>query len=364
MYGAEAVIMNLSRCLNAGLDRSLIAVFAHSSDSPPELYSVAMSHGVESYLIPCKGQIDSSVLEQIRDLVHQNQIDIVHAHGYKADIYAFLALRTTKTPIVSTCHTWHDVDLRGRLYGALDRYVLRKFDGVIAVSGEVMSRLIESGVDRGKIRYIRNGIDVHSFGQRRSQAVPNDRPLVVGLACRLAHEKGIDLFAEMAARILEKEPCTRFVVAGDGPQRTMLESLIAQLGIGASVEMLGRLDNMPEFYVSLDVLISSSRSEGLPMGLLEAMASGLPIVATAVGDVPSLVSNGETGILVLPNDVAALTEATLTLLRDPALCAQYGSSARTLVEKEFSANRMTQDNLEVYRAVSHRVITNAEAAAR
>lgn len=137
-------------------------------------------------------------------------------------------------------------------------------------------------------------------------------------------------------------------MVGEGPDKDKLEKLIDELNIRKSVSMIGRRDDMPSVYASLDVMVSSSRQEGLPIAILEGMASGLPLVATAVGEVPSVVQDGRTGALVLPEDVNSLAEGILRLLRDSAMRAEFGAAAKRRIEEEFSADQMTADYLRVY----------------
>jgi glycosyltransferase involved in cell wall biosynthesis len=219
------------------------------------------------------------------------------------------------------------------------------------VSEEVQVRLLKAGVAREQIRYIRNGIDLRPFDRKLPEGHSADRPLLVGLACRLAHEKGVDIFLQMAEQVLAELPSARFVIAGDGPDRPMLEAMVKTMRIEASVDLVGRCNDMPGFLASLDLLVSSSRSEGLPMVLLEAMASRLPVVGTSVGAVPSVVRDGLTGVLVPPNDVAALARAVVRLLQSEALRRQFGEAARILIAQEYSAERMTAEYLNLYQEV-------------
>lgn len=360
MYGAEAVILNLSRMLNEARHASLLGVFANSANPNLQLHAAARKAGIESEPIACKGQVDWSVPSRIREMAARTRADLVHAHGYKADVYVYLALRGSGLPLVSTCHTWYDNDRLVTLYGALDRRILRGYAAVIAVSCEVEQRLLSAGVKPEQVHRVRNGIDLRPY----EQAAPTLREdgglqgaadaLWVGLTGRLAPEKGVDIFLRAAARVLAELPATRFVVAGEGPERDELESLIEELNIGSSVRLLGRRDDMPGVYASLDVLVSSSRQEGLPMSLLEGMASRRPVVATAVGEVPAVVQDGRTGLLVPAEDVEALAKAIAGLLRSPARRERMGAVARAFVEAEFSAARMTEDTLGVYRAAMER----------
>jgi glycosyltransferase involved in cell wall biosynthesis len=350
MYGAEAVVLNMSRTLNEGPHRSLLGVFSNSSNPNLQLYENATKAHIESYLIPCGGQIDRKAITSIRELIQRTGADVLHAHGYKADFYAYFALRASTVPLVSTCHNWLDNDRKTVFYGVLDRLILRGYVRLVAVSEDVRQRLVRSGVKVNKVSMIRNGIDLRPFD--RASAVVNELgrsacPLV-GLVGRLSTEKGVDIFLHAAARVIAHCPYAKFVVAGDGPNRADLDTLIDKLGIRASVRMLGRCDDMPAFYASLDVMVSASRKEGLPIAILEGMASQLPLIATAVGQVPTVILDGRTGVLVPAENPGSLAEAIIKLLADPTKRARLGSAARQLIEDQFSAERMTADYLRVY----------------
>jgi glycosyltransferase involved in cell wall biosynthesis len=351
MYGAESVILNLSRALNQGVHRSFLCVFDNLSNPNLQLHTKAVEAGIDSCLIPCKGQADYRAISRIRALAERTGAEIIHAHGYKADVYAYLAFRNRNIPLVSTCHNWLDEDWRVYLYGMADRYVLRKFARVVAVSLEVSGRLLKAGVKEEHIKLIRNGIDLRPFEAKLPSVVSGSsqhRPAVIGLVGRLSPEKGVDIFLRATAFVLALCPDTRFVIVGEGPERNNLVGLIADLGIGASVSLLGRRENMPAVYRSLDVMVSSSRQEGLPIAILEGMAGSLPVIATAVGEVSTVIRNGETGVLLPPDDPQVLADAIVRLISDSTARIALGSAAKKLIASDYSSERMSSDYLRVY----------------
>lgn len=352
MYGAEAVILNLSHALQQAGDVCVIASFRNASS---QLHERALAEHVPAVLVDCEGQLSASAVKSIRAAVTQHRIQLVHAHGYKADLYAWAALRGTGVALVSTCHTWYDNDLALRVYGALDRWVLRRYARVVAVSAEVEERLLHSGVKAGRVRRIRNGVDPVPFAaaavtrSRRAEGQGAlEGRLTAGLVGRLSQEKGVDVFVEAAGQVHRQLPHARFCIAGEGPERTRLQEQIESLGLGSCVQLLGRQEDMVAAYAGMDLLVSASRQEGLPIALLEGMASGLPLVATAVGEVPTLVVPGETGLLVAPMDAAALADAMVHVLSQQDLRRSMGCNARALVEREFSVSRMAAEYRQVY----------------
>ena len=348
MYGAEAVILNLSRNLRERGHQSLLCVFSNSKNPNLQLHQYAQAEGIPSHVIPCSGQVDRSAVTAIRQLTTETGADLIHSHNFKADVYAWLALRNGAIPLVATCHTWYDTDRIVTLYGKIDRFILRRFARVVAVSEDVRQRLLQSGVHPDAIRYVRNGIDLRPFANASPSLAKSPGAPLVGFIGRLAWEKGADVFLRAAASVSSQSPDTRFVLVGEGPDRAALERSIADLGLDGRVTMLGRREDMPSVYASLDAMVSASRQEGLPIAILEGMASGLPLVATTVGEVPTVVVDGRTGILVPPEDPARLADAMIQLLRDPARRTQMGAAGRQLIRDKFSADTMTSAYLEVY----------------
>ena len=346
MYGAEAVILNLLRTMREGPHQAALGIFDNAANPNRQFYEAAVREGFDPKLIECSGQVDRGTVRRIRQLAAAERADVIHAHGYKADIYCWFAVRGL-VPLVSTCHTWYDTDFLVTLYGKADRLVLRSFQRVVSVSDEVTQRLLAAGVRRDRVRLVRNGIDLRPFGGRKGGGGAEGE-VVVGLVGRLAWEKGVDVFLTAAARLVDEFPRARFVVAGEGPDAERLDRMLDELKIRGRAELLGRREDMPALYRSLDIMVSASRQEGLPMAILEGMASGLPLVATKVGEVPTVVRDGVTGFVVEPEDVGALAGAMAKLLGDPALRRRFGDAGRTTIEAEYSAARMTAEYLRVY----------------
>jgi glycosyltransferase involved in cell wall biosynthesis len=292
---------------------------------------------------------------------------MIHTHGYKADVYGYRASRNVSRPIVATCHNWCEDSARLRLYAALDRWTLRRFSRVIAVSAAVAARLERAGVPRRRISLIDNGVDLEAF----ASAVPDfakeigkGSRLLIGMVARLVPEKGCFDLVKVARTILEKCPEALFVFIGDGPARSGLESLARELGVADSILFAGQRSDMPSIYASLDIFVLPSLNEGMPMSILEAMAARKPVIATRVGAVEKLVTPGETGLLVSAGDVAGLAQAIETLATNESLRVRLGKRAQAKVTAQYSAAAMAERYIRIYEELIGTRVTVAYAASQ
>jgi glycosyltransferase involved in cell wall biosynthesis len=302
----------------------------------------------------CRGRWDWQTAEAIRDQLRSLKVDIVHTHGYKADIYGYLASRTLGLPIVSTCHLWTRQSTAVRFYEFLDSLFLRRFNAVVAVSAAIAKSLRQAGIDNSKIRVIDNGIDFQLFSRAHptlAEKFNKGERLVVGTVGRLVAQKGLEYFLRSAREVLLDFPNTLFAVVGAGPDRANLGKIAEELGIRQNVVFVGHCTDMPGAYASMDVFVLASVDEGMPMAILEALASKRPVVATAVGAVPRLIIPEKTGLLVPPRDVQALTQSISRLLSNSSLRLRLGVSGEALVNQSHSHDTMARRYLQLYEEI-------------
>ncbi|NJC82863.1 glycosyltransferase family 4 protein [Planosporangium mesophilum] len=266
------------------------------------------------------------------DVVHVN---LVNPASNRAALRAAQAC----APTVATLH-----DVGTGLAGL--RRLYANLAAVVAPSAAIAQRLHDDlGVPARAVHRIRNGVDLPARVAR-----PHGRyPLAVGAVGRLSHEKGIDLFIQAVSTLGRNDARLRVVIAGQGPQRERLER---QAG-GLPITLLGQCRDVPALLRGLDLFCLPSRREGLPLALLEAMAHGLPCVATAVGDVPDAV--GPDAVVVPPNSVDALATALDRLLDDPELRRDLGRRARLRALRDFDAERMVTQTVRVLAGAAGRV---------
>ena len=355
LYGAEQVLLNLARSKN-----TISYVGALYSGHGPALDVIhdAEKRGLRTVVFESRGKISVKPIFQINKFLRQNRIDILHTHGYKSDVIGFLAALSGKTRWVATNHVWHPTSRTLRLYESVDAFVLRFAKRVVAVSRPIREDLISVSVPPANIRVISNGVDVDCFRQSGStQALRadlglGDRDVVVTIVGRLSPEKGHRTFLEAARRLCSNNrDNVKFLIVGDGPMKDELRAEVTRLNLADRVIFTGFRNDMPEIYALSDVMVNASSIEGLPMTLLEAMASGVPVVAARTGGIPEIVKDDETGLLIDPNDVEDLRAKIEVLIDDRCKSQRLAAAAFEFVTLNHSCERMRDHYQDVYRDV-------------
>lgn len=339
-YGAEAMVLHLSRTLRQKGHTVRLGVFVNRRNPNDEIAKRARELEFEVVTLPCGGRLDVSTVKRIRACIERCGTDVIHSHGYKSNLYALAANCFTKRVLVSTCHNWTAQTPALRAYSMFDRFSLRFFDRTMCVSEEVRSRLIQSGVPDRKLDVILNGIPVSDFANTSCER-NLDEPLI-GMVGRLVEAKGFHLVLQCAPALLKQFPKARFVLVGDGPQREEWTRLAKELGIESRVLFAGVQKDMTRIYSSFSMFVLPSFNEGMPMTILEAMAAGVPVIATRVGAIPRIIHHERTGLLVDKGDVAGLQNEIERLLKNPELRMDLGRRGQAFVAENASIEKVTE----------------------
>jgi glycosyltransferase involved in cell wall biosynthesis len=304
--------------------------------------------------------MDLRAIAKIRNILRNEKPDVVHTHTPKAGILGRWASWLAGIPRIA--HTFHGFGF-GESHPAAKKWLYvwaERITGIITTQFVVVSeRNRLKGEAYGFFRrqnceLIRSGVDFSAFtkgaldkSQKKIELglCPSDK--IVGIVAGFKPPKGLNHFLDVARRVVNQRPEIKFLMVGDGELRPQLESEVNRLGLDSAVGMVGWRRDIPDLLQLFDVFVLTSHWEGLPRVLLEAMALGVPIVATDVDGIREVVQAGENGYLVCPGDTAEMAERVLELLGNKELCSVMGRKSQRMVEP-FSAQKMVEDYSRLY----------------
>jgi glycosyltransferase involved in cell wall biosynthesis len=357
--GAPRIFLKLIRGLKEqGIDVAMASGPSQQSEEDPQEFSQKfdITYHLISHLRRDVAPIwDSIALCEIIALIRRERPALFHTHTTKAGILGRVAGGITRARTIHTPHghlfygyfgTWKE-----RLYVFLERLAARFCERIITISEDERGEYLDRGIgNEKKVVTIYNGIDIHRFpgdGKkvRTELRIAQEIPLV-GFVGRLDQVKGPHLFVEAAKRIGNILPQAHFIMTGDGP---MKEELAKMAQGSLRLHFVGHRDDIGDVIAALDLLIIPSLNDGFNLAAVEAMASSIPVVATAVGGLPEVVGGG--GILVKPEDTTGLAQEAIQLIKSPDLRKNIGEKGRRRVESLFNWDVCLQRTIDIYHQV-------------
>lgn len=333
--GAETVATRIA----LGLDDSRFqSILCSTRPSSAEHVAAARAEGVEVLELNRQSRLDVWRWRPLVRLLRDGKVDVVHSHKFASNLWGAVLLPRKRLPVfVAHEHTW---SYEGVLRRVVDRELIaRRAKAVVAVSPRDRMRMIElERIPASKVVFIPNGIPDRPAGDRarsRRELGIAAADVIVGTVCSLRPQKELETALRALGSLAPSRPTLRFVVVGDGPERGRLERLADELGV--PTVFLGQRpnDEVPDLVAAMDVLVLTSRFEGMPLAVLEWMAAGKAIVASRVGGIPSILEHGREALLVPPRDYVAFAQAISRLLDDPAERQRLGDAARRRQQAEF-----------------------------
>jgi len=357
--GTEKVVHEVSRRLvRMGCEVSVLTLRTREAPRYEVLDGIEVHRCDCLDLTPLTGvqmALSPSTLVELLRVCRAERPDVVHAHNifFSSTAVSLLMQPVMKPPLLLTLHLGPPAlgeGLAGRVAGVygrlLGRLAARRCRLVTAVSRAVRNHALAIGIPLSKVLVIPNGVDVEEFSSRAGGAARlRKRVVCVG---RLLFNKGVQYLVEAAPKVLESCPGTEFIVVGEGPMKAELMLRARAKGASASFRFLGQVPSVAEVLRGCDIFVRPSLTEGMPLTVLEAMACGLPVVASNVSGTPEVVVHGVNGLLVEPGHVGQLSAALTRLLQDEQLAREMGGRARASVEKSSSWDRVAALTLEAY----------------
>lgn len=354
LYGAERWILALVRHLDPAAVESIVASIRDAPALTAPVCGLAGSRGFRTRIFDAPGKVNWSAVTQLRRYIGENDVHVLHTHGYKTDVIGLLATWGTQCRIVSTPHGWSvRAGLALRAYEAIDRVAFPFFDAVVPLSDAIFNELKPIPGIRSRLRLIRNGVDISEIDEVRAVAGElatwrRDGDFIVGYIGQLIPRKGLSMLLKAFAKL--SAPRKKLVLLGEGPQRQELEYLAQDLGIGDQTWFPGYRDDRLAFLKGFDVFVLPSSLEGIPRCLMEAMAARVSVVASDIPGCTDLVADGDTGFLFPLGDEGALL-ARLDQLANPDVRNSVAGRGRDFVVANYSAASMAAQYEELYRSL-------------
>jgi glycosyltransferase involved in cell wall biosynthesis len=356
MGGQERVALELAGWQRKRGHRVLAVSIAQAPEGP--LAALFRAADVRAETLPKHAGVDASLPVRLATLLGGEHVDVVHTHNPHAMIYGAPAASLARAKSVHTKHGMNP-DAARRLW--LRRTAATLVDAYVAVTPELAKVAAErSECEPSRIHVVPNGIDSARFAPdasararvRAELGIPGDSWLV-GTVGRLAPEKDQALLIRAMAPLLDER--RQLLIVGDGPERAALEAARTATWRAEFCHLIGARGDVAPYLAAMDAFVLSSRTEGLPLGLLEAMATGLPVVSTRVGGIPDLIRNGDNGMLVPAGDEKALLRELVALAGHPTAGLKLGRAGRETVLAGYSLSSMAERYEELYEQVIGRV---------
>lgn len=362
MTGGETYLLSLLKGFDPHRCRCLLVCIVNPDLGETSWLAELKATGFDYVTIPIRNPFDFRDVVQVTKLIREFDADVVHALDHRSDLVAVISARLTRRPVVASFLGWVNFakgSWRATVYPWIDRMILKRFDAVITDSVAIGAELQMDAADPPVVA-IRNGIDTRWFDPVREH-VPSsvtqftkEAQFVFGMVGRIHPVKGHLNFLKAARTVLDRYPNTRFVIVGtvlpgfEAYQQTLVK-WIAEHDMTRSVLMTHvSLVEIPSVFASLDVLVAPSFAESFSFTMLEGMAMGKPVVASNVGGASEMIVDGESGFLVQPDDVPALTQVLCSLITDPGKIKLVGDRARAKIEQELSLDVMAERTWRVY----------------
>jgi glycosyltransferase involved in cell wall biosynthesis len=350
--GPERQMLGLARALPADYDVTFIS-FAENGRCEPFL-SEARRAGFSALRLAHDTPRLLSARQELTGVLNDYRTDILLCHGYKANLIGRPAARRASVPAVAVARGWTGQDFRVRCYDKVDRLLLSRMDCVVAVSEGMAEAVRAAGVSAKKVRVIRNAARPDAFREpdavhrRAMEAMfPNPGERIILSAHRLTPDKGTHILIDAARTVTRADPGARFLICGDGASRSDLERQVMAAGLSDVVVFAGFRADLDAWMPNADLFVLPSFNEGLPNVVLEASASGVPSVATAVFGTPEVLHEGVNGYLVQAGNSAALAVRIVDLLGDAALRRRMGGAGRSLVREHFTFAAQARQYVEL-----------------
>jgi glycosyltransferase involved in cell wall biosynthesis len=349
-YGAERWILALCKNTEKADCIYSLAVTDEENSQDLELVKHFKRDCGDAIALPMANKFDFSVVGKLARHIQQNNIDVIHTHGYKSDILGVLAAKKAGIPVVVTPHGFENAaDFKLRAFIWLGCQAMRFADKVVPLSPALMNDVKGFGVKAPKLEYIQNGVDLSEVEYARDHFVSEPKEKFrVGFIGQMISRKNIKDLLDVFADMHQQRSNVELVMLGDGDSRQALEQYANTLSCASDIHFLGYRDDRLAYLKSFDIFAMTSTLEGIPRCLMEACAMGTPVVSYDIDGVDQLITHNKTGLLAPLKDKQALTKLFLEVFDEPERALALGRNASEYVNKHYAASRMAKEYLVLF----------------
>lgn len=352
--GPGRTILQTASMIDSTRCEIVIGAFYGGTHGEHVYINEAKKRGLTTLPVRETSAFDRNISKQIIQAIRSLSIDILHTHDFRSDLFGLWCAKRTGIPILSTCHGWIANNVKGKIYTSIDKFALRYFNRVITVSQYMRKQLIDTGLQYEKIEVIPNALVVEDYhineldqSFRNELGVDADS-LLIGNIGRLSEEKGQDIFLRAAHELLKRHGNLHFALVGIGPQEERLRILANELGILSRVSFCGYRSDMLSVYNSLDLVVQSSYTEGMPNVILESLLMGVPVVATDVGGTGEIIDHMKFGFLINSDNYIEIVMAIEDFITKPEDHKIMSIAGQSYVRNNFNHNSRVERITKIY----------------
>ena len=360
VYGAENVVINLSQELIRNNVNSIIGVIHQNQPNQIQIIQTAEKLGIKTVEFVQKHSFDLSIIYQFFQFLKKKKIHIIHSHGYKATIFCFISSVLKKIPMTVTCHLWYSgKNPKLKLYHLIEAFLMRFLPVNIAVSDDVLMDIKKHGVKENNIKIIYNGINLINY-PHQSKIATNEffnsfgitnKDFVIGTIGRLEEQKAQHYLIKAVATVKNKKPNIKCFIVGDGSLRNFLSKKVKELNLENNLFIVGYRNDCLNILDRFDLFILTSLKEGLPMVLIEAMATKTPIISTPAGQINNIIKHRHNGIIIEHKNIDQLPDAIIELSETPDYGKTISDNALAYFYDNLSSKKMSSRYIDVYKSI-------------
>ncbi len=352
--GPGRTILDCAESLNERGFQFIIGSFSGGEQKTSEYVDEAKRRGLKFALIHEKKSFDRDIFKQIKNIIAENNVDVIHCHDFRSNIFGLICGRICDVTVITTVHGWINNNIKGTIYTYIDKFLLRFFDHIITVSYKTKSLVRKVFIPDEKVSVINNALKIENYLEgnvesylRQELDIDSDT-ILIGCIGRLSQEKGQLEFLRACKDIINENIKVKLVLVGMGPDKDKLNNYVELNGMSESVFFTGFRKDMNNIYNNLDLVVQSSFTEGMPNVILEALLMSTPVIATDVGGTSEIIENGINGVLINPGKENEIHNCIKNFLKNREQYLNMAKVGKIKIIKEFNHDSRIKKLINIY----------------